>query len=40
MKIELKQKKGKMEKISLYLEIYQGSYIDENGKRKRERERS
>lgn len=31
MKIELKQKKGKSGKISLYLEIYKGSYIDEKG---------
>lgn len=38
MKIELKQKKGKSGKISLYLEIYRGSYIDEDGKRKHIRE--
>ncbi len=38
MKIELKQKKGKSGKISLFLEIYKGSYIDDEGKRKHIRE--
>lgn len=38
MKISLKQKKLKSGKYSLYIEYYKGSYIDENGKEKHNRE--
>ena len=38
MKISLKQKRLKSGKYSLYIEYYKGSYIDENGKEKHNRE--
>lgn len=38
MKISLRKKKLKSGKISLYLEYYKGSYKDENGKEKHNRE--
>src|SRR5690554_2587744 len=38
MKFSIKQKKASEGKISLYFEIYKGSYYDEEGKRKHLRE--
>ncbi len=38
MEVKLRKKKLKSGKISLYLEYYKGSYLDENGKRKHNRQ--